>query len=81
MKISKYEFNRALTVLGKVLTKTSPVQEYRSVKIAAEHDNVLTLTGCSADQRVTVLLPAEGNSRFTGIVDYLELRRDRKSVV
>ncbi len=74
MKISKYEFNRALTVLGKVLTKTSPVQEYRSVKIAAEHDNVLTLTGCSADQRVTVFLPAEGNSRFTGLVDYLELR-------
>lgn len=78
MKISKHELNKALTVLGKVLTKTSPVLEYRSVRIAAEHDNVLTLTGCSADQRVTVFLPAEGNSRFCTVVDYLELRNKVK---
>lgn len=74
MKVSKNEFAHALTVLGKIVNKTSAVDIYKSIKIEALGEDRLQLTACSTDEQLTMTMPAHGTDRFVAVVPYLMIR-------
>lgn len=78
MKVSKHELTYALTVLGKVVSKTSPVDLYKSIKIEALCDDQLQLTAYSTDEQLSMAIPAHGTERFVTAVPYLALRSSIK---
>lgn len=63
MEISKNELAGALSALGKLVCRTSPVEAYRSLRIEGK-ENKISFQTVSVDEAVTYTLPAEDAGDF-----------------
>ena len=73
VEISKNELAGALSALGKLVCRTSPVEAYRSLRIEGK-ENKITFQTASVDEAITFTLPAEGVEEFAVVVNFDEFR-------
>ena len=73
MKITGKKLAEALSALGKLITRTSPVELHQAVLLEA-HDGQLSLHTVAQDESLTVTIPAEGAADFRHAVHYAKLR-------
>ena len=73
MKITGKKLAEALSALGKLITRTSPVELHQAVLLEA-HDGQLSLRTVAQDESLTVTIPAEGAADFRHAVHYAKLR-------
>ena len=73
MKITGKKLAEALSALGKLITRTSPVELHQAVLLEAR-DGQLSLRTVAQDESLTVTIPAEGAADFRHAVHYARLR-------
>ena len=73
MKITGKKLAEALSALGKLITRTSPVELHQAVLLEAR-DGQLRLRTIAQDESLTVTIPAEGAADFRHAVHYARLR-------
>ena len=73
MKITRKELAEALNALGKLITRTSPVELHKAVLLEAR-DGRLSFRTVAQDESLTVTIPAEGTADFRHAVHYTKLR-------
>ena len=73
IEVSKNELAGALSALGKLVVRTSPVELFRSLLIEGKGDTVAFRT-TSIDENITCTIPAEGAGEFRVIVNFDEFR-------
>ena len=73
MKITGKKLAEALSALGKLITRTSPVELHQAVLLEA-HDGQLSLRTVAQNESLTVTVPAEGTADFRHAVHYAKLR-------
>ena len=73
MKITGKKLAEALSALGKLITRTSPVELHQAVLLEAR-DGQLSLRTVAQDESLTVTIPAEGAAGFRHAVHYAKLR-------
>ena len=73
MKITGKKLAEALSALGKLITRTSPVELHQAVLLEAR-DGQLSLRTVAQDESLTVTIPAEGAVDFRHAVHYAKLR-------
>ena len=73
IEVLKSELAGALSALGKLVVRTSPVELFRSLQIEGKGDTVAFQT-TSIDETVTCTIPAEGAGEFRVIVNFDEFR-------
>ena len=73
MKITGKKLAEALSALGKLITRTSPVELHQAVLLEAR-DGQLSLRTVAQDESLTVTIPAEGAADFRHAVHYTRLR-------
>ena len=73
VEISKSELAGALSALGKLVCRTSPVEAYRSLRIEGK-ENEITFQTVSVDEAVTYTLPAKDAGEFAVVVNFDEFR-------
>ena len=73
MKITGKKLAEALSALGKLITRTSPVELHQAVLLEAR-DGQLSLRTVAQDESLTVTIPAEGAADFRHAVHYAKLR-------
>ena len=73
MEISKNELAGALSALGKLVCRTSPVEAYRSLRIEGKN-NQISFQTAGVNEAITFTLPAEGVEEFAAVVNFDEFR-------
>ena len=73
IEVSKNELAGALSALGKLVVRTSPVELFRSLLIEGKGDT-LSFHTTSIDETITCTIPAEGAGEFRVIVNFDEFR-------
>ena len=73
MKITGKKLAEALSALGKLITRTSPVELHQAVLLEAR-DEQLRLRTVAQDESFTITIPAEGAADFRHAVHYAKLR-------
>ena len=73
MRIEKKTLNDALRVLGKVVSQTSPVELYRSIRFVGDVDGVMAMA-TDGIEVVSVLLDAFAESEIDFCVQFKELK-------
>ena len=73
IEVSKNELAGALSALGKLVVRTSPVELFRSLLIEGKGDTVAFRT-TSIDETITCTIPAEGAGEFRVVVNFDEFR-------
>ena len=73
MEISKNELSGALSALGKLVCRTSPVEVYRSLRIEGK-ENEISFQTVGLDEAITYTIPAEGIEAFCAVVNFDEFR-------
>ena len=73
MKITGKKLTEALSALGKLIIRTSPVELHQAVLLEAR-DGQLSLRTVAQDESLTVTIPAEGAADFRHAVHYTRLR-------
>ena len=73
MKITGKKLAEALSALGKLTTRTSPVELHQAVLLEARGGQ-LSLRTVAQDESLTVTIPAEGAADFRHAVHYAKLR-------
>ena len=73
IEVLKNELAGALSALGKLVVRTSPVELFRSLRIEGKGDTVVFQT-TSIDETITGTIPAEGAGEFRVIVNFDEFR-------
>ena len=73
MKITGKKLAEALSALGKLITRTSPVELHQAISLEAR-DGQLSLRTVAQDESLTVTIPAEGAADFRHAVHYARLR-------
>ena len=73
IEVSKSELSGALSALGKLICRTSPVEVYRSLRIKCKNGKIAFQT-VGLDEAITYTLPVEGVEEFCAIVNFDEFR-------
>ena len=73
MKITGKKLAEALSALGKLIIRTSPVELHQAISLEAR-DGQLSLRTVAQDESLTVTIPAEGAADFRHAVHYAKLR-------
>ena len=73
IEVSKSELAGALSALGKLVCRTSPVEVYRSLRIEGKENKVAFQT-VGLDEAITYTITAEGVEEFCAIVNFDEFR-------
>ena len=73
IEVSKSELAGALSALGKLVCRTSPVKVYRSLRIESK-ENKISFQTVWLDEAITYTLPVEGMEEFCAIVNFDEFR-------
>ena len=73
MRIEKKTLNDALLVLGKVVSQTSPVELYRSIRFVGDVDGVMAMA-TDGVETVSVILDAFAESEIDFCVPFKELK-------
>ena len=73
IEIVKNELAGALSALGKLVCRTSPVEVYRSLRIEGK-ENKISFQTVGLDETITYTLPVEGVGDFVTIVNFDEFR-------
>ena len=73
MKITGKKLAEALSALGKLITRTSPVELHQAVLLEARGGQ-LSLRTVAQDESLTVTIPVEGAADFRHAVHYARLR-------
>ena len=73
IEVLKSELAGALSALGKLVVRTSPVELFRSLLIEGKGD-ALSFQTTSIDETITCTIPAEGTGEFRVIVNFDEFR-------
>ena len=73
IEVSKNELAGALSALGTLVCRTSPVEVYRSLRIEGKN-NQISFQTVGLDEAITCTLPAEGVEEFVTIVNFDEFR-------
>ena len=73
IEVSKNELAGALSALGKLVVRTSPVELFRSLLIEGKGDTVAFQT-TSIDETIACTIPAEGAGEFRVVVNFDEFR-------
>ena len=73
IEVSKSELAGALSALGKLVCRTSPVDVYRSLRIEGKN-NQISFQTVGLDEAITYTLPVEGVEDFSTIVNFDEFR-------
>jgi len=73
VEVLKSELARALTALGKLVCRTSPVEVYRSLRIEGKNNRIEFQT-VSLDESITCTLPVDGVEPFCAVVNFDEFR-------
>ena len=73
IEVLKNELAGALSALGKLVVRTSPVELFRSLLIEGKGDAVAFQT-TSIDETITCTIPAEGADEFRVVVNFDEFR-------
>ena len=71
--ILKSKLTQALVALGKIVSRTSPVEAYRSLRIEGR-DGKIAFQTVAPDEAVSYTLPVEGVEAFTDIVNFDDFR-------
>ena len=74
MKITGKKLAEALSALGKLITRTSPVELLHQAVLLEARDGQLSLRTVAQDESLTVTIPAEGAAGFRHAVHYARLR-------
>ena len=73
IEVSKSELAGALSALGKLVCRTSPVEVYRSLRIEGK-ENKISFQTVGLDEAITYTLPVEGVEEFCVVVNFDEFR-------
>ena len=73
IEVSKSELAGAMSALGKMVCRTSPVELYRSLRIEGKN-NKISFQTAGVDDAITYTIPAEGVEEFAAIVNFDEFR-------
>ena len=73
IEVLKNELAGALSALGKLVCRTSPVDVYRSLRIEGKN-NQISFQTVGLDEAITYTLPVEGVDEFVTIVNFDEFR-------
>jgi hypothetical protein len=73
IEVSKTELAGALSALGKLVCRTSPVEVYRSLRIEGK-ENKISFQTVGLDEAITYTLPIEGVEEFCVMVNFDEFR-------
>ena len=73
IEVSKSELAGALSALGKLVCRTSPVEVYRSLRIEGK-GNKISFQTVGLDEAITYTLPVESVEEFCVIVNFDEFR-------
>ena len=73
IEVSKSELAGALSALGKLVCRTSPVEVYRSLRIDGK-ENKISFQTVGLDEAITYTLPAEVVEEFCVVVNFDEFR-------
>ena len=73
VEISRNELAGALSALGKLVCRTSPLEAYRSLRIESK-DGTISFQTVGLDEAITCTLPVEGVGVFVTIVNFDEFR-------
>ncbi|MBQ6596443.1 MAG: hypothetical protein IJH79_02720, partial [Lentisphaeria bacterium] len=73
MEISRNELAGALSALGKLVCRTSPVEVYRSLRIEGKN-NQISFQTAGVNEAITFMLPAEDVEEFAVVVNFDEFR-------
>lgn len=73
MKITGKKLAEALSALGKLIIRTSPVELHQAISLEAR-DGQLSLRTVAQDESLTATIPAEGAADFRHAVHYAKLR-------
>ena len=73
IEVLKSELAGALSALGKLVCRTSPVEVYRSLRIEGKENRIAFQT-VGLDEANTYTLPAEGLEEFCAVVNFDEFR-------
>ena len=73
MRIEKKTLNDALRVLGKVVSQTSPVEQYRSIRFVGGH-GVVRAMATDGVEVVSVLLDTFAETEIDFCVPFKELK-------
>ena len=73
MEISKNLLAGALSALGKLVCRTSPVEVYRTLRIESK-ENQISLQTVGPDEAITCTLPVEGTEEFQVFVNFDDFR-------
>ena len=78
MNLNKNTLASALSALGKLICRTSPLALCKSIKIEAE-DRTLRLSTCGLTEGITFELETDSEEEFSCIVGFDEFREAVKS--
>ncbi|MBQ7206743.1 MAG: hypothetical protein IJS01_02990 [Lentisphaeria bacterium] len=73
VEISRNELAGALSALGKLVCRTSPVEVYRSLRIEGKN-NQISFQTAGVNEAITFMLPAEDVEEFAVVVNFDEFR-------
>ena len=73
IEVSKSELAGALSALGRLVCRTSPVEVYRSLRIDGK-ENKISFQTVGLDEAITYTLPAEVVEEFCVVVNFDEFR-------
>ena len=73
IEVSKSELAGALSALGKLVCRTSPVEVYRSLRIEGK-ENKISFQTVGLDEAITYTLPVDGVEEFCVVVNFDEFR-------
>ena len=73
IEVSKSELAGALSALGKLVCRTSPVEVYRSLRIEGK-ENKISFQTVGLDDAITYTLPVDGVEEFCVVVNFDEFR-------
>ena len=73
IEVSRGELSGALGALGKLVSRTSPMELYRSLRIEGKN-NQISFQTVGLDEAITYTIPAECVEEFAAIVNFDEFR-------
>ena len=73
IEVSKNELAGALSVLGKLVCRTAPVELFRSLRIEGR-ENKISFQTVGLDEAITYTIPADGVESFCAVVNFDEFR-------
>ena len=73
VEISRNELAGALSALGKLVCRTSPVEVYRSLRIEGKENKIVFQTA-GLDEAITYTVPVEGGAEFCVFVNFDNFR-------